>query len=296
MNKDDLTDLYAFTIVAEEQSFTRAATRLNMSPSALSHCIKRLEARLGLRLLVRTTRSVAPNFAGSQLLAHLVPALQGIGLGLDVIAGLKSKPSGTIRITASEHACETVLWPALKDWIPQFPDVEIEVSVDARLTDVVGERFDAGIRIGEAVDRDMIAVKIGPALRLVVVAAPQYLEKHGAPASPADIANHLAIKFKLPGTGRVYAWEFERNNETMRITPPGQLIFDSTRLVLRAALAGSGLAMIMEDDAAPYVETGALQLVLEDWVKPFPGYYLYYPNRQKHSAAFSLLLDHLRYR
>jgi DNA-binding transcriptional LysR family regulator len=296
MRKDELTDLYAFAIVAEEQSFTRAAARLNMSASALSHAINRLENRLGLRLLVRTTRSVAPNFAGIQLLSHLTPALEGIEMGLDVVAGLRSKPSGTIRLTASEHASETVLWPALQDWILQFPDVEIEISVDARFTNVIGERFDAGVRIGEAIDRDMIAVRIGPALRLVVVAAPSYLERHGAPTSPADLSQHSAINLRFPGSGRIHAWEFEIDNKTLRITPRGQLIFDSTRLVLRAALAGFGLAMMMEDDAAPYVESGALKLVLGEWVKPFPGYYLYYPNRKQHSAAFSLLLDHLRYK
>jgi DNA-binding transcriptional LysR family regulator len=271
MHKDDLTDLHAFAIIAEEASFTRAAARLNMSSSALSHAIKRLEERLGIRLLVRTTRSVAPSAAGSQLLTRLAPALQDIELGLNLVSDLKSKPSGTIRITAGEHACETVLWPALRDWLPRYPDVDVEISVDPRLTDVVGERFDAGVRIGEAVDRDMVAVRIGPELKLIVVAAPAYFERARRPETPADLASHRSVNLRLPTTGRVYAWEFERKGEKQRVTPPGQLIFDSARLALRAALDGAGLAMVMADEAAPYLARGELQQALGDWVAPFAG-------------------------
>ena len=296
MHKDDLPDLHAFAIVAEEESFTRAAARLNMSSSALSHTIKRLETRLGIRLLVRTTRSVAPSAAGSQLLTRLAPALEDIEFGLNLVSDMKSKPSGTIRITANIHACETVLWPALRDWLPRYPDVEVEISADQRLTDVVGERFDAGVRIGEAVDRDMIAVRIGPDLKLIVVGAPGYLEREGLPETPADLARHRAINLRLPTTGRIYAWEFGSAGESQKMTPPGSLTFDSSQLVLRAALDGAGLAMVMDDEAAPFIERGELRQVLHDWVAPFSGYHLYYPNRRQHAAAFSLLVEHLRYK
>lgn len=271
MHKDDLPDLHAFAIVAEEESFTRAAARLNMSSSALSHTIKRLETRLGIRLLVRTTRSVAPSAAGSQLLTRLAPALEDIEFGLNLVSDMKSKPSGTIRITANIHACETVLWPALRDWLPRYPDVEVEISADQRLTDVVGERFDAGVRIGEAVDRDMIAVRIGPDLKLIVVGAPGYLEREGLPETPADLARHRAINLRLPTTGRIYAWEFGSAGESQKMTPPGSLTFDSSQLVLRAALDGAGLAMVMDDEAAPFIERGELRQVLHDWVAPFPA-------------------------
>jgi DNA-binding transcriptional LysR family regulator len=294
MHRDDLNDLHAFAAIAAGRNFTRAAARLGISQSALSHALRRLETRLGIRLLTRTTRNVALSEAGSRLLAKLAPALENIEDGLRSIGDLRETPSGTIRITATEHACTTVLWPVIKRWLPRYPDVQIEVSIDSRMTDIVSERFDAGVRIGEAVDKDMIAVRIGPDLRLIVVAAPSYLDRFGVPESPQDLASHRAINLRMRSAGGLYAWEFEKDGREVRTRVDGPLIFDSPKMLLEAALEGFGLAIVMQDEAAPHLANGALRQVLADWTPPFAGHYLYYPSRRQQSAAFALFLEELR--
>jgi DNA-binding transcriptional LysR family regulator len=294
MHRDDLNDLHAFAAIAAERNFTRAAARLGISQSALSHALRRLETRLGIRLLTRTTRNVALSEAGSRLLARLAPALENIEDGLRSIGDLRETPSGTIRITASEHSCATVLWPVLKRWLPRYPEVQVEVSLDSRMTDIVGERFDAGVRIGEAVAKDMIAVRIGPDLRLIVVAAPAYLERYGVPEAPQNLSSHRAINLRMRSAGGLYAWELEKDGREVRTRIEGPLIFDSSPMVLEAALEGFGLAFVMQDEAAPHLASGALRQVLPDWTQPFAGYYLYYPSRRQQSAAFALLLEELR--
>jgi DNA-binding transcriptional LysR family regulator len=294
MHRDDLNDLHAFAAIAAERNFTRAAARLGISQSALSHALRRLETRLGIRLLTRTTRNVALSEAGSRLLARLAPALENIEDGLRSIGDLRETPSGTIRITATEHACTTVLWPVLKRWLPQYPEVQVEVSVDPRMTDIVSERFDAGVRIGEAVAKDMIAVRIGPDLRLIVVAAPSYLDRVGVPETPHDLSHHRAINMRMRSAGGLYAWELEKDGHEVRTRVEGPLIFDTPAMMLDAALEGFGLALLLEDVAAPHLASGALRQVLTDWTQPFAGYYLYYPSRRQQSAAFALLLEELR--
>lgn len=296
MHREDLIDLNAFAVVAEERSFTRAAVRLNVSQSALSHAMRRLETRIGIRLLARTSRSVAPTEAGTRLLTELGPALEGIEAGLSSIRELRDKPSGTIRITASDHSFDSVLWPALKDWLPQYPDIQVEISVDSRLADIVTDRFDAGVRLGESLAQEMIAVRIGPDIRLVVVGAPDYLDRFGTPTTPHDLSRHRAINLRLRSAGGLYAWEFEKDGHELRVPVKGPLVFDSTRPIVEAALAGFGLAMVMEDDAAPHIASGRLRQVLTDWTPPFAGYYLYYPSRRQQSAAFALLVERLRWR
>jgi len=293
-HRDDLNDLHAFAVVAEERNFTKAAARLNMSQSALSHALRRLETRLGIRLLTRTTRNVAPSEAGNRLLTHLGPALDSIDEGLRAIGDLREKPSGTIRITATEHACDTILWPVIKKWLPQYPDIEVELSSDQRMTDIVDNRFDAGVRIGEAVAKDMVAVRIGPDIRLIIVGSPDYLERHGIPETPQDLSTHRAVNLRLLAANTIYAWELEKDGHEVRIKLDGSLVFDSPKMVLRAALEGFGLALVNDDEAAPYLRQGALRQVLSDWTPPFAGYYLYYPSRRQHSAAFTLFLDELR--
>ncbi len=294
MQRDDLNDLHAFSVIAEECNFTKAAARLGMSQSALSHALRRLETRLGIRLLLRTTRNVAPSEAGMRLLARLAPALDNIEEGLRAVGDLRETPSGTIRITASEHACDTVLWPILKDWLPLYPEIEVELSVDQRMTDIVDHRFDAGVRIGEAVAKDMVAVRIGPDLRLIIVGAPSYLDRHGVPETPQDLTSHRGVNLRLLSANTVYSWELEKDGHEVRIKLDGSLMFDSPRMVLRGALDGFGLAFVNENEAAPYLDSGALRQVLPDWTPPFAGYYLYYPSRRQQSAAFSLLVERLR--
>lgn len=296
MRREDLVDLNAFMAVAEERSFTRAAARLGTSQSALSHTIRRLETRLGVRLLTRTTRSVAPTEAGERLLETLRPALDSIGTRLAALGELRERPAGRIRITAADHAARTVLWPALARLLPAYPDVQVEVSVDAALSDIVSDRFDAGVRLGEALAKDMIAVRIGPDVRMIVVAAPGYLAAHGIPHSPQDLAQHRCINLRMQSSGSLYAWELSKDGRDLRVRVEGQIAFNTTYLIAQAAVAGFGLAFVMEDQVADDIAAGRLVPVLEDWCPPFPGYHLYYPSRRQPSAAFALLVDALRYR
>ena len=296
MRREELVDLNAFVRVAEEQSFTRAAAKLGTSQSALSHTIGRLEARVGVRLLTRTTRSVAPTGAGEKLLRSLGPALEGIAEALASVNELRDKPAGAIRITTSEHAAHSVLWPALEKLLPEYPDLNVELDIDSGFADIVMERFDAGVRLGESIARDMIAVRIGPDLRMAVVGSPAYFEEHPKPRAPQDLARHRCINLRLPTAGGLYAWELERGRRELRVRVDGQLVFNNVPMILRAAAAGFGLACVLEDQAAPLIADGALARALEDWCPPFAGYHLYYASRRQQSAAFALLVDTLRYR
>lgn len=296
MQREDLADLNAFLTVAEERSFTRAAAKLRTSQSALSHTIRRLETRLGVRLLTRTTRSVSPTEAGERLLATLRPALEAIDRELVSLGDLRVKPAGTIRITTSDHAAQSVLWPVLRRLLPAYPDIHVELNLDSSLTDIVAERFDAGVRLGEALARDMVAVRIGPDLRMAVVGSPDYFATRPVPRTPQDLAAHTCINLRLDSAGGFYAWELERGDRTIRVRVDGQLAFNDVALIRQAALAGFGLGCVMEDQILDDVREGRLVRVLDDWCPPFSGYHLYYPSRRQPSAAFTVLVDALRYR
>lgn len=295
MRREDLIDLNAFMTVAEEQNFTRAAARLGTSQSALSHTVRRLEARLGVRLMTRTTRRVAPTAAGEQLLRTLAPALDNIGAELAALSSLRETPAGDIRITTSEHAAHTVLWPVLETLLPRYPDIHVELSINSGFTDIVAERFDAGVRLGESIAKDMVAVRIGPDLRMAVVGSPAYFAVHPAPLTPQDLGAHACINLRLPTAGGLYAWEFGRQGRELKVRVEGQLAFNNVNMILRAAEAGFGLACVLEDHVAAMVAAGRLVRVLEDWCPPFTGYHLYYPSRRQASAAFTLLANALRF-
>jgi DNA-binding transcriptional LysR family regulator len=296
MRRDELGDLTAFLAVAEERSFTRAAARLGTSQSSLSQTVRRLEARLGLRLLARTTRSVAATEAGDQLIETLRPAFDEIDAKLTALSELREKPAGTIRITTSQHAAETILWPAVARLLLNYPDLRMELSIDATLTDVVAERYDAGVRLGEQVAKDMIAVRIGPDMRMAVVGAPSYFAERPAPKTPHDLNHHTCINIRLPTLGGLYPWEFRKNGRELNVRVDGRLVFNEMPMVLRAAIEGFGLACVLEEQAAHLIAEGRLVRVLADWCPPFSGYHLYYPSRRQHSPAFAVLVEALRYR
>lgn len=295
MRREDLGALAMFLVVAEEGSFTRAAARLDISQSALSHAMRRLEARLGLRLLNRTTRSVAPTAAGERLLEALGPALDNIDARLVELTDLRDRPAGIIRITTSEHAAKMLLWPVLARMAADYPDIQIELNIESGLTDIVAGRFDAGVRLGERLENDMIAVRIGPRLRMATVAAPAYFSRHGKPSTPHDLAHHACINLRM-NSGSIYAWEYEKDGRELNVRVEGQFTLNNMDLVLEAAIAGHGIAHMVDDRIAPLIADGTLVRVLEDWCAPFDGYYLYYPSRHQPSAAFSLLVEALRYR
>ncbi|ADP70327.1 transcriptional regulator, LysR family [Rhodomicrobium vannielii ATCC 17100] len=294
MKRDELGDLFGFLTVAEERSFTRAAARLGTSQSSLSHMIRRMEERMGVRLLTRTTRSVAPTEAGEQLVATLRPAFNDIQTRLDSMSALRQKPAGTIRITSSRHATETILMPAVMQLMADYPDIKVEISVDQRLTDLVAERYDAGVRLGEQVEKDMIAVKIGPELRMTVVGSPAYFAQHPKPATPHDLTQHVCINLRLPTLGGLYAWEFEKNGRPLNVRVDGQFTCNDVPMIIHAAVNGLGLACLPDDQFKDLIEEGRLVRVLEDWCPPFPGYHLYYPSRRQPSPAFVLLVEALR--
>jgi DNA-binding transcriptional LysR family regulator len=296
MQRDDLVDLNAFLAVAEERSFTRAAAKLGTSQSALSHTVRRLEARLGIRLLSRTTRNVMPTEAGERLLLTLGPALDEIDAELAALGELREKPAGTVRITTGEHAANMILWPALEKLLPHYPDLKVELSLSQGLANIVEERFDAGVRLGEQVAKDMIAVRIGPDIRMAAVGAPAYFAERPAPPTPQDLAHHKCINLRLPTAGGLYAWEFSKNGREIRVRVDGQLVFDSTPMIVKAAIAGFGVALVMEDHVRGQLADGSLVRVLADWCEPFSGYHLYYPTRRQASPAFTVLLEALRYR
>ncbi len=296
MRREELGDLAAFMAVAEARSFTKAAGRLGTSQSALSHTVRRLETRLGLRLLTRTTRSVAPTEAGERLLETLQPAFEEIYARLSALTELRDRPAGNIRITTGEHAARTVLWPVLEPLLRQYPDINVDMCFDQGLTDIVAERFDAGVRLGEQVAHDMIAVRIGPEVRMAVVGAPSYFAKTPPPLTPHDLNAHQCVNLRLPTLGGFYAWEFEKDGREVKARVNGQLAFNDSQMIITAALAGFGLACLLESQTASLVRDGRLVRVLEDWSPPFPGYHLYYPSRRQPTPAFSLLVDALRYR
>ncbi|WCT77219.1 LysR family transcriptional regulator [Novosphingobium humi] len=296
VDRTDLPDLAAFLVVSEERSFTRAAAKLGVSQSALSHTMRRLEAKMGVRLLTRTTRSVSPTEAGERLVAVIGPALDQIHAGIGEITRMRERPAGNIRITASEHAARSLLWPALTRILPLYPDIHVEVSINNGFVDIVEERFDAGIRLGEAIARDMIAVRIGPALRMACVGSPDYFARHPKPQTPQDLAQHNCINLRLPSSGGLYAWEFEKDGRVMNVRVEGQLTFGGSGMLMQAAEAGMGLIMTIDDMVHEGVASGRLVRVLEDWCPPFAGYHLYYPSRRQASPAFALLVDALRYR
>jgi DNA-binding transcriptional LysR family regulator len=296
MQRGNLNDLLAFIAVGRERSFTNAAAKLGVSQSALSHTIRELETRLGVRLLTRTTRSVSPTEAGERLLRTAAPRLEEIEAEIGALSELREKPAGTIRITATDYAIDTVLWPKLTKFLRQYPDIKVETVIDYGLTDIAAERFDAGVRNGEQVAKDMIAVRIGPDMRMAVVGAPSYFRNSSEPKRPQDLIGHNCINLRLPTHGGLYAWEFEKGGREVKVRVEGQVTFNGTFEMLNAALAGFGLAYVPEDVAKPHLAKGRLRRVLEDWCPPFAGLHLYYPSRRQSSAAFSLLVDALRHR
>ena len=296
MQRENFNDILAFLAVARERSFTKAAAQLGVSQSALSHAISALEARLGLRLLTRTTRSVSPTEAGERLVLTVAPRFEEIEAEMEALTELREKPAGTIRITATDYVADTILWPKLTKFLRDYPDIKVEITVEYGLTDIVAQRYDAGVRSGEQVARDMIAVRIGPDIRMAVVGAPSYFAKRSLPKKPQDLTNHKCINLRLATYGGLYAWEFERGGRELKVRVDGQLIFNGSAQMLNAALAGFGLAYLPEELARPHLTRGHLKRVLEDWCPPFPGYHLYYPSRRHSSPAFSLLVDALRYR
>jgi DNA-binding transcriptional LysR family regulator len=296
MRRDTVTDLVAFLAVAREGSFTKAAAKLGVSQSALSHTIRGLEERLGIRLLARTTRKVAPTEAGERLLRTVGPRFDEIEVELAGLNELRDKPAGTIRITAGEYAAEAVLWPAVAGFLPDYPDIKIEIIVDYGLTDIVAERYDAGVRLGEQVAKDMIAARIGPDMRMAVVGAPSYFARRPTPRMPQDLAQHRCINLRLPTHGGLYAWEFAKGKREVKVHVEGPLVFNTIALRLNAALAGLGLAYLPEDVVQPHLVAGRLVRVLADWCPPFSGCHLYYPSRRQPTPAFALLVEALRYR
>lgn len=296
MLRENVNDLLAFLVVARERSFTRAAAQLGVSQSGLSRSIRSLEERLGLRLLTRTTRSVAPTAEGEQLIATIGPRFEEIEGSILTLTELRERPAGTIRITAEDFAIDYVLWPKLRKVLANYPDIKIEFVIDYGLTDIVAERFDAGVRLGQIVSQGMIAVRISGDQRMIVVASPKYLDSRSRPLNPQDLTNHSCINLRLPTHGGLYAWEFERNGQEMRVRVDGQLICNGITQILRFACDGYGLGFVPQELAAPHIEAGELEQVLGDWCPSYPGYHLYYPSRRQPSAAFSVVLDALRQR
>jgi DNA-binding transcriptional LysR family regulator len=294
--RESIDDLEALLAVARDGSFTRAAAKLGVSQSALSQTVRGLETRLGVRLLTRTTRSVVPTEAGERLLKTVGPRLDEIRTELSALNALRDKPAGTFRITADEHASLAVLWPALERFLPNYPDINVEVNVDNGLRDIVAERYDAGVRLGEVVAKDMIAVSISPDQRMLVVGAPSYFRGRVKPKTPQDLVNHRCINLRLPTQGGIYAWEFEKNKQEVRVRVDGQLVFNNLTLMRQAALAGFGLAYLAADDVSTIIREGRLEIVLDDWCPSYPGYRLYYPSRRQLAPAFVLLVEALRYR
>jgi DNA-binding transcriptional LysR family regulator len=296
MQRGHLDGLIAFVAVGHERSFTKAAAKLGVSQSALSHTIRELETRLGVRLLTRTTRSVSPTEAGERLLNTLTPRFEEIDAELSAIAELREKPAGTIRITATEFAIDTLLLPKLAKLLRQYPDIKVETIVDYGLTNIVAEQYDAGVRSGEQVAKDMIAVRIGPDLRMAVVGAPSYFKGRAEPKTPQGLIGHNCINLRLPTHSNLYAWEFEKGSRELKVRVEGQVTCNGTAQLLNAALAGYGLAYVPEDMAQPHIDKGRLRRVLGDWCQPYSGYHLFYPSRRQSSAAFALVVEALRHR
>jgi DNA-binding transcriptional LysR family regulator len=296
MPRANFNDLQAFLLVARSRSFTKAASQLGVSPSALSHSMRALEERLGLRLLTRTTRSVSPTEAGERLLQTVGPRFEEVEAELAALNALRGKPAGTIRITAGDHPAFTILWPKLAKVLPKYPDLKVEINIEGGLIDVAAQRYDAGVRLGEHVAKDMVAVRIGPAQRFAVVGTKAYFAKHPPPESPQDLTKHSCINMRFPTRGGLWAWDFERNGRELKVRVDGQLIFNNIFQVRDAVLDGAGLGYLPEDLARPHVAKGRLTWVLQEWSPPWPGYHLYYPSRRQASPAFAVIVEALRYR
>lgn len=295
MLKENFNELQLFFVIARERSFTKAADKLGVSQSALSHAMKALESRLNIRLLTRTTRSVAPTAAGEKIIACLEPRIADLEQELETLLQMNGTASGNIRLSAAEHAAHTVVWPKLKPFLREYPEINIELVVDNSFTNIIEERFDAGIRLGESIDKDMIAVKIGPDMRLVAVGSPEYFASNGIPKIPHELQDHRCINLRLPTAGGLYHWEFEKEGKQVRVKVEGQLTFNLLSERIDAALSGFGIAFVPEDMIQHFVKSGELTQVLEEWCPYFPGYYLYYPSRKQHPPAFALMIDVLRY-
>lgn len=295
MLRENFNELQLFLVVARERSFTKAAGKLGVTQSALSHAMKALEERLNIRLLTRTTRSVAPTEAGERLIACLEPRIADLEQELDSLIQLNGIASGNIRLTSGEHAARSLVWPKLKPFLREYPEIHVELMVDNGFVDIVEGRFDAGIRLGESVNKDMVAVRIGPDIRMAIVAAPSYFADHPAPKTPHDLQDHRCINMRLPTVGGLYHWEFEKDGKPLRVRVEGQLTVNLLPERIDAALSGFGLACVPENMIQDYVKSGALIQVLQAWCPFFPGYYLYYPSRKQHPPAFALMIDALRH-
>jgi len=295
MLKENFNELQSFLVVARERSFTKAAAKLGVSQSALSHAMKVLEARLNIRLLTRTTRSVAPTEAGERIIACLEPRLDELERELENLVQVNGIPTGNIRLSAGEHAARRLLWPKLKPFLQQYPEINVELVVDNGFVDIVDGRFDAGVRLGESVEKDMIAVRIGPDMRMALVGAPAYFAANGTPDTPHDLQHHKCINMRLPTAGGLYHWEFEKDGKPLRVRVEGQLTFNLLSERIDAALSGFGIACVPEDMIEALVASGELVHILQSWCPTFAGYYLYYPSRRQHPPAFALLIDALRY-
>jgi DNA-binding transcriptional LysR family regulator len=296
MARTDLNDITAFLAVAREGSFTKAAARLGVSQSALSQTVSNLEAKMGLRLLTRTTRNVSPTDAGQRLMETVGPKLEEVDAELAALTALRDKPAGVVRISTGEHAAEMVLWPAIEKLLPRYPDITVEIIIDNGLTDIVAERLDAGVRLGEQVAKDMIAVRVAPDMRMAVVGAPSYFKGRRKPRTPQDMTGHNCINLRMQSSGGLYAWEFEKGAREPKVRVEGQLIVNTATIAVKAALAGCGLAFVPEDRVLPFIKSGELVRVLSDWCAPFSGFHLYYPSRRQRTPAFALVVDALRYR
>lgn len=296
MQRENFNDLLAFIAVAQQGSFTRAAAQMGVSQSALSHTLRALEERLGIRLLTRTTRSVSPTEAGQRLLERIAPRFEEISTELAALTELRARPAGTVRITTADHAADTILWPRLDPVLHEYPDITVEINVDFGLTDIVAQRFDAGVRLGDQVEKDMIAVRLSQDMQIAVVGSPAYLARCPAPRTPRELAAHRCINLRLPTHGNLLVWEFHQGAEILNVRVEGGWIFNSLPPILRAALAGHGLAYLPADQVAEHIARGALVSVLQDWCPAFPGYHLYYPSRRQLSPAFQVVVEALRFR
>lgn len=295
MSRKNFNDLYAFLCVAREGSFTRAAAQLNLSQSALSHTVRGLEKKLGIRLLTRTTRSVSPTEAGERLLRNITQHFDGIEYELEALEELRDKPAGTVRITTSEHAANTILWDKIRPILGTYPDIKIELIIDNGLTNIVSERIDAGVRLGENLANGMIATRIGPDLRMAVVGTPAYFQDRAYPLTPHDLVDHQCINLRMPTNGDLYTWEFKKEDKTLNVRVDGSLIVNSSRHAVKAAVDGCGLAFVMESHVESFISEGSLVRVLEDWCPSFAGYHLYYPSRRQSSRAFRVIVEALKY-
>lgn len=296
MAKPDLNQLTWFQAVAEERSFTRAAAKLGVAQSTLSHTIKQLEARMGIRLLTRTTRNVATTAAGERLLRTIAPRIGEIEDEIAALMAFREKPSGSIRLTLSDHALESVVWPKLKQVLSAYPDIGVELILDSTFRNIVEEGFDAGVRLGESVEKDMIAVRVGPDWRLVAVASPDYFAAHGMPVHPQDLVRHVCINMRHDTAGGLYAWEFEKDGQALRVRVDGQLTFNNTYAMIDAAVCGYGIAYLPENIVERHIASGLLVQVLDEWSPLFDGYFLYYPSRRQNLPAFTVIIDALRHR